>query len=73
MAELPMHIALTLQESGCKAFEVTQDSGDARIFRVYEKFSNRSAFEAHQSRVEGSLWGSITANAERHYDISEGS
>ncbi|MCB1701752.1 MAG: antibiotic biosynthesis monooxygenase [Halioglobus sp.] len=71
VSELPRHIELTKQEEGCLFFEVTQDPGNDCIFMVREKFSSRSAFEFHQERVEGSLWGSITASVERHYEVRE--
>ncbi len=54
-------------------FEVTQDRGDPSIFNVYEEFIDRSSFEFHQERVQRSIWGQVTANAQRHYDLTEAS
>ena len=69
--ELPIHIAATLAESGCLAFEVVEVPGTPGSFSVYEVFSSRGAFELHQRRVAGSRWGQVAAGATRHYSISE--
>ena len=69
--ELPKHVALTQKEEGCLVFRVTQDEENKNIFNVYEEFVSREAFELHQQRVKSSRWGTVTANAERHYQISE--
>lgn len=71
MAELPRHVALTLDEEGCLRFEVVQDPDDEHVFKVYEEFVDPAAFEAHQRRVSTSDWGKITANVERHYAVIE--
>ena len=71
IAALAGHIKLTRQEQGCLLFEVTQDSGDKNRFNVYEVFSNQTAFEFHQARVRHSVWGTITKDVERHYQVSE--
>ncbi|MDY6943235.1 MAG: putative quinol monooxygenase [Pseudomonadota bacterium] len=70
-AELLKHIELTRKEEGCLVFRVTQDKENKNTFTVYEEFVNREAFESHQQRVKRSQWGEITANVERHYQISE--
>lgn len=72
IAELPNHIHLTQQEKGCIAFRVEQDSENAFRFHVFEAFTDRSAFEAHQQRVKHSEWGRITANVQRTYRITGG-
>lgn len=69
--ELPTHIKLTRLEEGCLSFDVTQDPENDSVFRVYEVFVDRAAFESHQQRVRTSDWGRIAANAERHYKITE--
>ena len=66
---LPLHIELTRQEAGCLVFQVTQDETHKNIFKVYEEFMDRSAFEAHQYRVRVSRWGKVTKNVERVYQI----
>lgn len=71
LAELPTHIALTLEEEGCLRFEVEQHREAGNVFSVYEEFSDRVAFEAHQQRVRASAWGKITVDVERHYEITE--
>ena len=71
-AELPKHIKLTLQESGCLAFEVLQDPNNKNRFNVYEEFIDKGAFETHQARVKVSKWGLVSANLEKHYHIEEG-
>ena len=71
LAELPTHIALTHEEEGCLRFEVKQNPETGNVFSVYEEFSDRVAFEAHQRRVQASVWGKITVNAERHYQVTE--
>lgn len=69
---LPTHMEQTHSEPGCLVFEVTQDSIDPTIFRVYEEFVDRSAFDLHQHGVRGSAWGQVTARVERHYVVTEG-
>ncbi len=68
--ELPNHITLTRQETGCLVFEVSQDNDDLNRFYVYEEFANKKAFELHQQRARNSNWGKISASVERHYEIS---
>ena len=71
--ELPNHIEITQKEQGCLIFRVSQDTENKNTFNVYEEFVDRAAFETHQKRVKNSWWGQITANAKRHYQISEDS
>lgn len=71
LAALPTHIELTLEEEGCLRFEVKQHPEAGDVFSVYEEFSDRVAFDAHQQRVRASAWGKITVNAERHYEVTE--
>lgn len=67
--ELSTHIGLTRKETGCLVFNVTQDEHNIYKFKVYEEFKNRESFELHQSRVRNSVWGKITKNVERKYEI----
>jgi quinol monooxygenase YgiN len=66
---LPEHIRLTRREPGCLSFEVTQVD-DSMIWLVEELFSDRAAFEAHQDRAKGSIWGAATKAIRREYQIS---
>jgi quinol monooxygenase YgiN len=68
-AHLPEHIRLTRLEPGCLCFEVAQ-TDDSMIWRVEELFSDRPAFEAHQDRAKGSIWGAATKAIRREYQIS---
>ena len=69
--ELENHKALTIRESGCLVFEVTQSGQNPCIFNVYEEFKDKASFELHQKRVSSSYWGEVTVNVERHYQITE--
>lgn len=68
---LPDHIALTRAEAGCLSFEVTPDPSHPGRFAVAERFIDRAAFEAHQTRVGTSPWAEVTAGIARHYQIEE--
>ncbi|HIK76080.1 MAG TPA: antibiotic biosynthesis monooxygenase [Alcanivorax sp.] len=68
---LSAHIDLSRQEKGCLKFEVTQSAEHKNIFTVYEEFVDKAAFQRHQERVRDSVWGRISANAERHYEMGE--
>lgn len=67
---LPDHIRLTRAEPGCIIFEVKQSSADLNRFHVYEEFTDRDAFDAHQVRTRNSYWAQVTESAERHYTLS---
>ncbi|HAB09528.1 MAG TPA: antibiotic biosynthesis monooxygenase [Alcanivorax sp.] len=68
---LSTHIDLSRQEKGCLKFEVTQSAEHNNTFIVYEIFADKAAFQRHQERVRDSVWGRISANAERHYEMGE--
>jgi quinol monooxygenase YgiN len=68
---LANHIVLTRNEPGCLMFEVNVDESDPCRFNVYEEFTDRSAFEAHQQRVKTSDWGKLTRDVSRHYSVLE--
>lgn len=70
--EIDNHIQLTRAEAGCLVFEIVQSEGDRCRFDVYEEFSDRAAFEAHQARVKASTWGRVTAGVARHYEVTHG-
>lgn len=69
LAELPRHIELTRQESGCLMFNVEQDRSVPGKLTVYEEFESMEAFQYHQDRVRQSEWGKITINVERFYNV----
>jgi putative acetyltransferase len=65
---LPLHLALTRAEPGCRSFIVTATS-DPLVWRVEESFEHAAAFEAHQERVASSEWGQATSGIERRYSV----
>ncbi|MCP5086365.1 MAG: antibiotic biosynthesis monooxygenase [Rhodobacteraceae bacterium] len=69
LAALPHHIALTRAESGCLVFTVTKNPDQAGRFDVYEEFSDRAAFDAHQIRTANSDWALVSEGLQRHYKI----
>lgn len=69
-AALPEHIRLTLAEPGCLEFEVTESTEIPGRFEVRERFADTGAFHAHQSRVQASDWGRISAGLPRHYAVT---
>ena len=70
--EMDSHIQQTRAEAGCLVFEIVRSDDDRCRYDVYEEFSDRAAFEAHQSRVKASTWGKVTAGVTRHYEITHG-
>jgi quinol monooxygenase YgiN len=69
-AELLNHSLLTKQETGCLVFKVEQDALNDNKFSVYEEFIDQQSFDAHQIRVKASIWGTVSKNVERYYEIS---
>ncbi|MCB7136986.1 putative quinol monooxygenase [Cellulosimicrobium marinum] len=65
---LPRHVALTLREPGCTAFDVAPTE-DPLVWRVDECFVDEAAFRAHQERVAASTWGTATAGITRRYRV----
>jgi len=65
---LPLHLALTRAEPGCRSFNVTTTSNPL-MWRVEERFEHAAAFESHQERVASSEWGHATAGIERRYAV----
>jgi len=68
---LPEHIALTRAETGCLSFEVTEESNFQGRFLVAERFTDRAAFDAHQTRAKASVWATVTDGIPRHYQIED--
>ncbi|AZQ67685.1 antibiotic biosynthesis monooxygenase [Silicimonas algicola] len=69
-AHLAEHVRLTRDEPGCISFEVAQDD-DPLVWTVTEAFADRTAFEAHQARTRGSVWGTATTGIQRDFSIRE--
>lgn len=70
-AALPEHIRLTTAEPGCVRFEVRADPATQGRFLVTEEFTDRAAFEAHQTRTATSPWAEITRGLPRDYSVEE--
>ncbi len=70
LEELPKHIQLTLNETGCIIFQVQQDADDTCTFHVYEEFESEDAFKYHQQRVKNSSWGKAAKNVKRFYSVA---
>jgi len=69
-ANLPEHIRLTRAEPGCLGFEVIRSQSDPCRFAVTEAFTDRAAFQAHQTRTAASPWARISAGIPRDYTIA---
>jgi quinol monooxygenase YgiN len=69
-AHLPEHIRLSRAEPGCLSFEVRQ-TADPLIWTVEERFADRPAFDAHQTRTKASPWFAATGHIRRSYQIRE--
>ncbi|MCX7559892.1 antibiotic biosynthesis monooxygenase [Sulfitobacter sp. F26204] len=67
-AALDSHIQLTRAEAGCVSFDVTA-TDDPLIWNVIEEFTDKAAFELHQSRAAQSDWAVQTNGIERNYQI----
>ncbi len=68
---LATHKELTLAEPGCIVFRVSQSTLQPNRFEVYEEFTSRESFEAHQQRVKAAEWGKISKNVTRHYQVTD--
>lgn len=68
---LPEHIRLTRAEPGCLSFDVTPDPDFPGRFNVAERFTDKTAFQAHQTRTAASDWARITDGIPRQYEIRE--
>lgn len=67
---LPAHIRATRAEPGCLEFRVEQ-TADALVWEVAERFVDRAAFDHHQARVQASTWRRVTAHIRREYTVVE--
>lgn len=68
---LPKHEHLTRDEPGCEHFSVKQTS-DPLVWKVSERFTDQSSFDANQTRSQDSEWGRETAHIARSYSITHG-
>ncbi|TAM68408.1 MAG: antibiotic biosynthesis monooxygenase [Microbacteriaceae bacterium] len=68
-SHLPRHIELTRAEPGCLSFDV-QPTDDPFVWTVAERFTDQTAFSAHQARVRASEWGRATAGIVRDHVIT---
>lgn len=66
---LPEHLRLTRAEPGCLSFSVTK-TDDPLVWQVAESFTDKAAFEAHQTRARSSAWHAATAGIRRDYRIT---
>ena len=69
---LPEHVRLTLQEPGCEMFVVTRSATDPMVWEVNERFASQEAFDAHQTRGAGSVWGQQSRGLKRDFTITRG-
>lgn len=67
-AGLDAHLRLTRAEPGCLRFDVTP-TDDPLLWQVSELFTDRAAFETHQTRTAASDWARLTAGITRDYKI----
>jgi len=68
-AALPAHVRLSRAEPRCLSFDMTETAPG--VFSVAEGFTDRAAFEAHQSRTRASDWWQVTAHMTRDFELSE--
>lgn len=66
---LPDHIRLTRAEPGCLRFDV--DIQQCQLF-VDELFVDEAALHAHQDRIRGTHWESVSAGLKRDYTVTQG-
>ncbi len=66
---LAEHQRLTRAEPGCLAFAISESPDDPERFVVAERFRDRAAFDAHQTRAAASPWGAASRHLARHYRI----
>lgn len=65
---LPDHIRLSRAEPGCLSFDVVP-TRDPLVWQVDESFTDRAAFDAHQTRTRESRWFRETAHIRREFQI----
>ena len=68
-AALTEHIRLSRAEPGCIDFDVTETASG--VFTVAERFADRTAFDAHQTRTRASAWWQATGHMPRAFTLTE--
>jgi quinol monooxygenase YgiN len=67
---LPDHIALSRAEPGCLTFDVVP-TDNPFVWRLDETFTNKQAFEAHQTRTRTSAWFTATTDLSRDFNMTD--
>ncbi|MBA3909011.1 MAG: antibiotic biosynthesis monooxygenase [Rhodobacter sp.] len=67
---LPDHVRLSRSEPGCLSFNV-DPTDDPLVWRLDETFTDRPAFQAHQTRTRASVWFAATSQLGRDFQVSE--
>ncbi len=71
MHALKEHIEETMLEPGCLKFDVRIAKDDTLKLLVNEIFEDNDAFLTHQKKAQSRVWGQLTADFRRVYDISQ--
>lgn len=67
---LPDHIALSRAEPGCVTFTAVQ-SANPMVWQIDETYTDKKAFEAHQTRNRASIWWDKSQSIVRDFQITE--
>lgn len=67
---LPDHIALSRAEPGCVIFEAVQTT-DPMVWQIDETYTDRTSFDAHQTRNRASIWWEMSQGLVRDFKITE--
>ncbi len=67
---LPDHIRLSRAETGCIRFDVTQ-SADPMVWLLDETYTDRTAFDAHQTRNRASVWWQVSQGLVRDFQLTD--
>ncbi|MEM6481741.1 MAG: antibiotic biosynthesis monooxygenase [Pseudomonadota bacterium] len=68
-AALPEHIRLSRAEEGCEFFEIEETAPG--VFSVEERFTDKAALVAHQTRTRASDWWQKTGHIPRDIKVEE--
>jgi len=66
---LPDHIRLSRAEPGCQSFTVRQ-SADPLVWLLDETYTDRAAFEAHQTRNRALVWWQVSHGLVRDFQVT---
>lgn len=67
---LPDHITLSRAEPGCVRFDAVQ-TADPMVWQIDETYTDKAAFEAHQTRNRASIWWQKSQGLVRDFKITE--